>query len=127
MNLTHFDQKSRYAGLLYCRRGDMRPYYPFNSKLFNTTIYSFECPNINDTLSVKACLCKRRQFSSNGAASIQKIHTVQRTSSGSLNIDGRGIKGSKSESYAPSKKCNPSSGVSDTENIARKNPVRRCI
>ena len=29
----------------------------------------------------KACLCKRRQFSSNGAASIQKIHTVQRTSS----------------------------------------------
>ena len=25
------------------------------------------------------------------------------------------------------KKCNPSSGVSDTENIARKNPVRRCI
>ena len=52
----------------------MRPYYPFNSKLFNTTIYSFECPNINDTLSVKACLCKRRQFSSNGAASIQKIH-----------------------------------------------------
>ena len=24
-------------------------------------------------------------------------------------------------------KCNPSSGVSDTENIARKNPVRRCI
>ena len=59
----------------------MRPYYPFNSKLFNTTIYSFECPNINDTLSVKACLCKRRQFSSNGAASIQKIHTVQRTSS----------------------------------------------
>ena len=59
----------------------MRPYYPFNSKLFNTTIYSFECPNINDTLSVKACLRKRRQFSSNGAASIQKIHTVQRTSS----------------------------------------------
>ena len=59
----------------------MRPYYPFNSKLFNTTIYSFKCPNINDTLSVKACLCKRRQFSSNGAASIQKIHTVQRTSS----------------------------------------------
>ena len=36
---------------------------------------------VNDTLSVKACLCKRRQFSSNGAASIQKIHTVQRTSS----------------------------------------------
>ena len=59
----------------------MRPYYPFNSKLFNTTIYSFECPYINDTLSVKACLCKRRQFSSNGAASIQKIHAVQRTSS----------------------------------------------
>ena len=59
----------------------MRPYYPFNSKLFNTTIHSFECPNINDTLSVKACLCKRRQFSSNGAASIQKIHAVQRTSS----------------------------------------------
>ena len=59
----------------------MRPYYPFKSKLFNTTTYSFECPNINDTLSVKACLCKRRQFSSNGAASIQKIHTVQRTSS----------------------------------------------
>ena len=24
-------------------------------------------------------------------------------------------------------KCNPSSGVSDTENIARKNPVRRCV
>ena len=42
------------------------------------------------------------------------------TTSGSLNIDGRGIRGSKSESYAPSKKCNPSSGVSDTENIARK-------
>ena len=36
---------------------------------------------VNDTLSVKACLCKRRQFGSNGAASIQKIHTVQRTSS----------------------------------------------
>ena len=59
----------------------MRPYYPSKSKLFNTTIYSFEYPNINDTLSVKTCLCKRRQFSSNGAASIQKIHTVQRTSS----------------------------------------------
>ena len=59
----------------------MRPYYPFKSKLFNSTTYSFECPNINDTLSVKACLCKRRQFSSNSAASIQKIHTVQRTSS----------------------------------------------
>ena len=44
----------------------------FKSKLFNTTIYSFECPNINDTQSVKACLCKRRQFSSNGVASIQK-------------------------------------------------------
>ena len=58
----------------------MRPYYPFKSKLFNTTI-QLECPNINDTLSVKACMCKRRQFSSNGAASIQKIHTVQRTSS----------------------------------------------
>ena len=25
------------------------------------------------------------------------------------------------------KKCNPSSGVSDTENIARKNPFRRCV
>ena len=29
---------------------------------------------------VKACLWKRRQFGSNGAASIQKIYTVQRTS-----------------------------------------------
>ena len=59
----------------------MRPYYPFKSKLFNATTYSFECPNINDTLSVKACLCKRRQFSSNGVASMQKIQTVQRSSS----------------------------------------------
>ena len=28
---------------------------------------------------------------------------------------------------APSKKCIPSSGVSDTENIARKNSVRKCM
>ena len=41
---------------------------------------------------------------------------------GSLNIDGRGIRGSKSESYAPSKKCNPSSGVSDTETSLEKIP-----
>ena len=54
-------------------------------------------------------------------------HGDTNVKTGSLNIDGRGIRGSKSESYAPSKKCNPSSGDSDAENIARKNPVRRCI
>ena len=59
----------------------MRPYYPFNNKLFCTTTHCFECPYINDTLNVRACLCKRRQFSGSGAVSIQEIHTVQRTSS----------------------------------------------
>ena len=51
----------------------MRPYYPFNNKLFNTTTHCSECPYINDTLNLRrvcvrdvnlvvAVLCQYRKF-----------------------------------------------------------------